>query len=223
MVTQRSNWIEDPTPETAPPLVGAPLIERFAPLAGTAPARFAAWLPDNAARITRYLEALTTRWDLVGAFVVVRFIHPTRGPAGAVAVSTTTLDTGALRHRLRRLTVIPLTDLTPFVPRWERGETTLVEVVDMPSELGRRYAATPVRWSLNVPVMSDGTWVGVVGAVNGADGVDPGAVRSFEALTAWLTREFEADTAWTEFMAATSTPRVEGEGDSGNRLLRLLR
>src|SRR5690606_11249161 len=113
------------------PVVGAPLIERFAPLSGTPAARFNVWLPDNESRIHRLLHDLTVRRSLMGAFVVVRFMHPTRGPAGAVVVSATVLDTVALHHRLRRLTVIPLTDLQPFVPRWERGETVTVAVSEM--------------------------------------------------------------------------------------------
>src|SRR5690606_35970950 len=93
------------------------------------------------------LHDLTMRWNLIGSFVVVRFLHPTRGPAGAIALSATTLDTAALHYRLKRVTVIPLTDLGPYVPRWERGETVVVEVSDHAVRSGpplRRHAGALV-------------------------------------------------------------------------------
>lgn len=222
MVTQPSSGTNGPLRENSLTLVGAPLIEGFAPLEGTPAARFGVWLPDNEARIHRTLHDLTMRWNLIGSFVVVRFLHPTRGPAGAIALSATTLDTAALHHRLKRVTVIPLTDLGPYVPRWERGETVVVEVSDMPSDLARRYAATPVRWSANVPVMNEGKWVGIVGAVAGVEGFPARTVAALEALGEWMQWEFEADTAWAEFVASTEQEETI-EGEHGNRLLRLLR
>lgn len=156
----------------------------------------------------------TLRWQLLASYVEVNFMHPEVGPAGALALTHTTLDGSAMRRRAERLTAIPFRELAPYLRRWERGETVNVAVDDMPDELARRFAATPIHWSLNVPIRAEGTWVGLVGAVNDGRGFGGRVVAAFEALAEVLMREFTADSALCRFQRITP---------SGNRFLHLLR
>lgn len=195
------------------PRVGAPVLEAFAPLSGTEAARFYDWLMSNEPRIGQMLDRLTQRWRPLGSFIEINFMHPETGPAGALVMTRSTIDVGAMRRRLERLMVIPLRELAEYLPSWERGVTVVVAVEAMPDPLARRYAATPVRWSVNVPIIVDGSWVGVVGAVGGEEGFEAESVAGFEAMAKVLMCEFAADEAWTAFQAA----------GGGNRLLQLLR
>lgn len=189
--------------------VGAPVVEAFDPLRGTPAATFHQWLDFRRLRVEEMLYRLTERWQPLAAFVEVNFMHPVVGPAGFLALATSTIDTVPLRERLARVTVIPFSELVPFVRRWEAGESVLVDVEHMPEKLARRYAATPIVWSLNVPVIVDGVWVALVGAANGPAGFGEQAVAGFEAMAEVIAREFTADEAWRSFHLAN------GEIDSG--------
>lgn len=160
------------------------------------------------------LERLTERWLLLASFVEINFLHPDVGPAGSVVLTVSTFDPLSMRRRAERLTVIPFRELGRYIPRWEAGETVLVSVDEMPEELARRYATTPIRWSLNVPIRVDGSWVGLVGAVTDARGFDARTVAGFEALARVLMAEFAADGALCRFRRITSP---------GKRFLHLLR
>lgn len=160
------------------------------------------------------LERLTVRWLPLASFVEVNFVHPEVGPAGALVMTDTTIDPLPLRRRAERLRVIPLRELADYVPRWVQGNTVLVSVDDMPEDLARRYAATPFRWSLNVPIRVEATWVGLVGAVADEEGFPRRAVVGFEAFAEVLMREFAADSALCSFRRSMA---------HGRRLVRSLR
>lgn len=190
------------------------MVDAHNPVQGSAAARFQEWLEMRRYRVQDMLERLTRRWLPLASFVEVNFVHPEVGPAGALVATATTIDPGPLRHRAERLRVIPFRELAPYLPRWERGDTVLVSVDEMPPDLARRYAATPFRWSLNVPVRVEDTWVGLVGAVGDERRLSRPAISSFEAMAEVLMRDFAADTAWCSFRRSTA---------GGKRLLRLLR
>lgn len=196
------------------PRVGAPVVQAHVPVEGTTSARFQRWLGTRDASVRAMLEALTGRWALLASFVEVNFLHPEVGPAGALVMTASSLDPMYMRSRGARLRVIPFRELAPYLARWERGETVEVAVDDMPEDLARRYATTPIHWSLNVPVRLDGDWVGLVGAVTGESGFGRRVVSAFEALAEVLVLDFAADSALSRFRSLT-TP--------GKRFLHLLR
>lgn len=196
------------------PSVGAPVVEAVLPLQGTHPARFYRWLQLRRDQVREMLDCPTRRWQLLASFVEVNFVHPEVGPAGSLVLTSSTLDPRTMRRRGARLKVIPFRELQPYIPRWEAGETVVVSVGDMPEELARRYATTPIRWSLNVPVRVDDQWVGLVGAATDARGFDQRVISSFEALAQVLMADFAADSALYRFRRET-TP--------GKRFLHLLR
>lgn len=196
------------------PSVGAPVVEAFMPVKGTPPARFYRWLELRRDQVEEMLECLTRRWRLLASFVEINFFHPEVGPAGSLVLASSTLDPLSMRRRKARLQVIPFREMRQYVPRWEAGETVVVSVDDMPEELARRYAATPIRWSLNVPVRVEDQWVGLVGAATDARGFEGRAIAGFEALAKVLMADFAADSALYRFRRVT-TP--------GKRFLHLLR
>lgn len=187
--------------------VGAPVLEALPPAPGTPAGRFQNWLGRNEETVGSLLGRLSDRWSPLSTFVEVNFDHPDLGPAGAVVMTTVTIDIHPLRRRVRRAMVIPFSELEPYLPRWEKGETVLVSVGEMPAPLARRYTATPVVWSLNVPVHVEGTWVGLVGATAGPTGLPVGAVDGFQALARLLMRDFAADAAWQAFQATIGEQR----------------
>lgn len=181
------------------PVVGAPLVEAVAPPPGTPAGRFHAWLERNRASVGEVLVLLTERWRPYGSFVEVNFIDPDVGPAGAIVMNTETIDVSGARQRLRRVMVIPFAELELYLPTWREGGTVLTRVEDMPERLARRYAATAMRWSLNVPIRIEGEWVGLIGAATGSAGFSSEAVASFEASARLLIRDYAADDAWRRF------------------------
>lgn len=179
--------------------MGAPVLEAFPPPAGSPAGMFHQWLERRRDVVGSLLGRLTEKWNPLGCFVEVNFTHPEMGPAGAVVMTTQTIDTNPLRRRVARVMVIPFDELRAYLPSWERGATVLLSVDDMPPPLARRYAPTPVKWSLNVPIHVEGEWVGLVGAIADESGFTAAAVSSFEGLARVLMRDFAADSAWSVF------------------------
>lgn len=196
------------------PNVGAPVVEAFVPVEGTPPAQFYRWLDLRRDRVRGMLDLLTRRWLPLACFVEINFLHPEVGPAGSLVLATSTFDPLSMKRRVARLQVIPFRELRQYIARWEAGETVLVSVDEMPEDLARRYATTPIRWSLNVPIRVDGHWVGLVGAATDERGFDRQAIAGFEALAQVLMADFAADAALYRFRRLT-TP--------GKRFLHLLR
>jgi hypothetical protein len=189
--------------------VGAPVLEPLPPAPNTPAGRFYRWLEAEELLVTTLLESMTARWRPLSCFVEVNFEHPELGPAGAVVLTAVTIDVNPLKRRARRAMVIPFLEMAPYLPRWERGETILVSVPEMPEPLARRYAATPLVWSLNVPVHVEGTWVGLVGATADDRGFSETAITAFEALARVLMRDFTAYEAWSNFhQAVGDEPRL---------------
>lgn len=180
--------------------VGAPVLEAVPPPIDTPAGRFQRWLGLNHAMAEEMLDRMAERWDPLGCFLEVNFDHPDIGPAGAIVMMSVNIDIKPLRRRAERVMVIPFGELGPYLGAWERGETILVSVGEMPEPLARRYATTPVEWSLNVPIAVEGTWVGLVGATTD-DEMSPRVVAGFEALAGLLMRRYAADAAWEHFQA----------------------
>lgn len=199
-------------PSARLPRVGAPVVQAYSPLPGTAAASFYEWLQSRRRPVLDMLELLTRRWEPLASFVEVNFLHPEFGPSGALVLTVSNLDDDRIKRRVERLRVIPQREMVDFTRRWEKGETVAVAVADMPEVLARRYATTPIRWSLNVPVRAEGSWVGLVGAATGDRGFVPRAVAGYEAMGEVLMLEYAADQAWHRFRQST-----------GKRFLQLLR
>lgn len=175
-------------------------MDALPPLPGTVDEEFYAWLRENAARIQVRLDDISRRWSSLGSFIEVNYPHPEFGMSGAVVMTSRVEDFDRYRHRITRITVIPHDDVAPYIPRWRRGEAVLVSVDDMPEALALRYANTRVRWSLNVPVMVSGQWVGLVGAVT-ALSVSEAMLDAYRALAVLIEREVAASRAWDMFRA----------------------
>lgn len=188
------------------PRVGAPLVEAHPPPPGTPGAEFFAWLTDNSARLQGRLDDISRRWNSLGAFIEVNYAHPELGTAGAVVMTSRVEDFARYRHRITRITVIPHEDVAPYLPRWKRGEAVLVSVDDMPERLALRYANTRVRWSLNVPILVGGEWVGLVGAVT-AEAVAAEMLDAYRALAVLIEREIAAEQAWEMFRSTLDDDR----------------
>lgn len=195
------------------PRVGAPLVQAHLPLQGTPSARLQRWVQYHEERVRGMLERLTLRWELLASFVEINFLHPEVGPAGALYLVSSRMDGRMMKRRAARLLVIPHRELAPYLPCWQRGETVVVPVEDMPDELARRYDATPIHWSLNTPLMIEGQWAGLVGGAAGAEGFGRRSVAAFEALAQVMILGFEADSALCRFKSMTAP---------GKRFLQLL-
>jgi hypothetical protein len=144
----------------------------------------------------------------LASFIVVNFLHPEMGLAGALVNLDPTLDLKGRQERLRRASVIPMTELSAHVPIWTAGETVLVHVDDMEEPLRRRYYGTDTRWSLNVPVLIGSAWVGLIGAAADDSGFGRDAVSSYECAAEVLEREFDADQYWAAFADGLETVRL---------------
>lgn len=175
-------------------------MEALPPIPGTVDGEFYAWLRDHAARIQVRLDDISRRWKSLGSFLEVNYPHPEVGMSGAVVMTSRVEDFERYRHRITRITVIPHDDVAPYLPRWRRGESVLVSVDDMPEPLALRYANTRVKWSLNVPIMAGGRWVGLVGAVTDRT-VSEAMLDAYRALSVLIQREFAASQAWDLFRA----------------------
>jgi hypothetical protein len=186
--------------------VGAPRVEAVPPVPGTPGGEFYAWLTEHAARVQVRLDDISQRWKSLGSFIEVNYLHPELGMAGAVVMTSRVEDFDRYRHRITRITVIPHDDVAPYLPRWRRGEAVLVSVDDMPEPLALRYANTGVKWSLNVPIMVSGQWVGLVGAVTAVP-VSEAMLEAYRALAVLIEREFAAGRAWDLFRATLASGR----------------
>jgi hypothetical protein len=102
------------------------------------------------------------------------------GRCGAIVNLDPISDLRGKTERLKRVSVIPMTELQAHEHLWERGETVLVHVDDMEAPLRRRYYNTGSRWSLNVPVFAGLSWVGLIGAAADESGFSEEAVASYE-------------------------------------------
>lgn len=154
------------------------------------------------------LRRLTDRWQPLASFIVVNFLHPELGPAGEMVNLHPTLDISGKMERLKRVSVIPMSELEPYVLRWGKGETVLVHVDEMDEPLRRRYYSTGARWSLNVPVFAGPDWVGLIGAAAGESGFRAAAIGSYECAAEVLKREFDADQYWEAFADGLETIRL---------------
>lgn len=191
--------VSQENPLSAVAEVGAPLLQPYPPALDSAAGRFDHWVEGRSQQIADIMQTLTFRWSPLAAFLVVLFDHPDDGPCGALMMTTSTVDLTHKRERLRRLSVIPLRELTPYVDRWQRGGTVVASVSDMPENLSRRYLATQVEWSLNIPIRCEGEWVGIIGATADREGFEDGAITSFEAAGMLLEWEYAAQSAWYRF------------------------
>lgn len=194
--------------KTTVPVVGSPVLEAFEPVLDTPAGRFHGWVQLNKEHLADLLAVLTERWNPLSSFVEVNFTHPDAGPAGAIQLTASTVDAAPVQIRARKIRVIPFSELEPYIPRWQAGQTVLVRVDDMPDDLRRRYAATPIEWSLNVPILAEGVWVGLIGGVAGPDGFSHRAVESYEGGAKLVMGEFESDMALLEFRETFADPAV---------------
>lgn len=181
-------------------------MEALPPLPGSVDEEFYAWLRDHPARVQARLDDISRRWNSLGSFIEVNYPHPEVGMSGAVVMTSRVEDFDRFRHRITRITVIPHADVAPYIPRWRRGEAVLVSVDDMPEPLALRYANTRVRWSLNVPVMVSGQWVGLVGAATAVP-VSEAMLGAYRALAVLIEREVAASRAWEMFRATLADDR----------------
>lgn len=207
--------------------VGAPLITPTPPDRSAPEGRFDAWLGHRHEFVVDLLDRLSTRWNPYGSFIEIHFDDEEWGRCGAVVTVVGRADSTGRRARERLIFAIPLSEMTPLLPRWENGDTVLIHVDDMPEPLARRYHATRIHWSLDVPVFIEGEWVGLVGAATGRRGVSPEMEASYESSARLLMSEYAADAAFDRFRHDMSRPGLlslwgseeshEGDDQRSNR------
>lgn len=188
--------------------MGAPVLDPFPPRPWTPEGRFSAWLSRRETFVADLLHRLTRRWRPLASFIVVNFLHPDMGPSGAMMGLHSTIDVEGRSERLKRVSVIPMSELEAYVPQWTAGETVLVHVEDMAEPLRRRYYGTEMRWSLNVPVFAESAWVGLIGAGADEAGFGEDAVNSYRSAAEVLKREFDADHHWAVFADGLKTVKL---------------
>ena len=187
--------------------VGAPVLTPRPPSPGTPGDRFNNWLGRRHVFIGALLERLSYRWGPVGSFIELHFHDEYWGMCGAL-VSLVPAAGAGRDARLRRVSAIPFSEMVPFVPRWRAGETVLVHVDEMPAPLARRYHATQVRWSLNIPLVVEEEWVGLIGAGIGDRDVPDELVASYESSARVLVSEYEADSRWQKLRNDMTQPGI---------------
>lgn len=186
--------------------LAAPNVEYHPPDITSAEGGFDDWINRRRDYVGAVLSHLTDRWTPLASFIVVNFEHPEWGLTGAMVAFDPTIDMTRRQARLKRVSVIPMSELDEYVPAWHRGETVLVRRQDMSAHLQTRYNSTQMHWSLNVPVFTGEHWVGLIGAAADESGFSDRAVASFEMAAGLLTKEFTADTAWGEFVSDLTEP-----------------
>lgn len=187
------------------PIIGAPLVSGFeAPPEDTPGGDFYRWMQRRRGSVQDIMTCLWHRWTPVGCFVEVNFQHREFGPAGAIVMTVGSPPDKASCHRVRRVMAIPLAELASYLPSWSRGETLSIETDTMPDPLRRRYSLSPIRWSLNVPIHFDGSWVGLIGA-GLAHQPAREMVEAFEASARLIVNESIADRAMSGFRALVAT------------------
>ena len=188
--------------------LAAPNVEYHAPDSASAEGGFDSWVNRRRGYVGAVLSHLTDRWMPLASFIVINFEHPELGLTGAMVAFDPTIDMSNRQARLKRVSVIPMSDLAEYVPAWRRGEAVLVQKADMSPMLKTRYTSTQVEWSLNVPVFTGSDWVGLIGAAADASGFSDRAVASFELAAGLLKKEFTADAAWEQFVSDMDAPRL---------------
>lgn len=180
--------------------IGAPLVEPLPPVPGSVAERFLTWVESSSALLQTVERRLVNRFGLDLAFCSINFEHPEYGPAGRVVDLVVSAETDVRfpheeRHRRRaQVMTIPHSAMGEFPARWERGETVLFEMREMGEELGRRFEATAVKWSLNVPLIVAGEWFGLLGVAGLSDDQPTEMVVSAtEAGAATVVASFVAD------------------------------
>lgn len=180
--------------------IGAPLVEPLPPAPGSVAESFLDWVEGDRNFLQRVERRLIARFRLDVAFCSINFDHPEYGPSGRVVdlVLSDEMDVRyphEERHRRRaQVMTVPHSGMGEFPKRWERGETVLIQMREMGEELGRRFEATAVKWSLNVPIISHGEWFGLFGVADLSEEAPSHiVVAATEAGAATVTASFEAD------------------------------
>ena len=191
-----------------PMAIGAPLVGGFLPPPeGTPEGDFFRWLTARRGAVEDVMSCLWHRWTPIACFVEVNFEHPEFGPAGAIVMTVGEAPRPATYQRARRIMAIPLVELRDYITAWEAGEALVIPTDTMPEPLRRRYAASPIRWSLNVPLHYEGCWVGLIGA-GLRETPSPTMVRAFQASAVLIMSESLADRALAGFRALVATARA---------------
>lgn len=191
-----------------PERMGAPTLRYHPSPAATAEGSFDRWVRHRNDFVEMILASLTDRWKPLASFLVVNFEHPEYGPAGAMIGFDPTVDVSNRIARLKRVSVIPMSDLSDYTASWRQGQTVLVRKDDMAPSLQARYIGSLMRWSLNVPIFAGSEWVGLVGAAADDSGLCKRAVSSFETAAQLLGKEFAADSAWEDFSTDMGLPHL---------------
>lgn len=181
--------------------IGAPLVEPLPPVPGSMAERFLAWFEDGSQLLHTLERRLVDTLAVDIAFCSINFDHPEYGPAARTIDLVLSSEVDARypheeRHRRRaQVMSIPHSAMGDFPARWERGETVRMEMREMGEELGRRFEASPVKWSLSVPLIGRGEWFGLFGVASLSEEPPSAAlVQATEAGAATLTASFVADT-----------------------------
>jgi len=171
------------------------IIQTFAPDLDSASGRFYAWAmpapPETSSLVMSTLDSLWRRWHPLSTFLGLNVDAPPMGPA-SVLVAVSPRPSNVLLERAREVSVMPFSELAPYIPAWEAGASVLMKVKDMPAPLSVRAERSPIEWSLNVPIFAEDVWVGLIGCVTGPEGVSTRAMSAFEAASRLLSSEYEA-------------------------------
>lgn len=180
--------------------VGAPRLSFEPPPPTSAAGRFLAWLEANRSAAEGMVRRLRHQHRLPTGFVAVNFSHRELGSAGSAVVAVLDPELIIPSERFARLMSIPYAEFGDAAVRWRSGELVLVGFEAMSPALQLRFAPTPLRWSLNVPLHVAEQWVGIVGANSISSPPSELAVRGFGALAETLAAEFEASRAHSRFL-----------------------
>lgn len=180
--------------------IGAPLVEPLPPAPGSVAEAFLGWAERRRDFLQAVERRLVVRFGLDLAYCSINFDHPEYGPSGRVVDLVLSDETDVRfpheeRHRRRaQVMTVPHSGMGDIPARWERGETVMMEMREMGEELGRRFEATAVKWSLSAPLISHGEWFGLLG-VAGLSERRPSdmVVAATEAGAATVTASFADD------------------------------
>lgn len=180
--------------------IGAPSVEPLPPAPGSVADIFLGWVGRRRDFVQSVERRLLTRFGLDVAYCSINFDHPEYGPSGRVVDLVVSDETDVRfpheeRHRRRaQVMAVPHFTMGDFPQRWQRGETVLMEMREMGEELGRRFDAAPVKWSLSVPLIDHGEWFGLFGVAGLSEDRPSEIVRAAtEAGAATLVAMFVAD------------------------------
>lgn len=180
--------------------IGAPLVEPLPPAPGSVADIFLGWVGRRRDFLQSIGRRLVARFGLDLAYCSINFDHPEYGPSARVVDLVLSDETDVRfpheeRHRRRaQVMTVPHSGMGDFPKRWRRGETVLMEMREMGEELGRRFEASPVKWSLTVPLISQGEWFGLFGVAGlSEDRPSHVVVAATEAGAATLIATMVAD------------------------------